>query len=124
MDKEKLIDIINNTATSQIKAGETHRFNDIWLVVAENRIFCRQYSFKEKSWRTEFLKNPNGYFKCGETIVKIKANIPEDLQEINEKVNRAYIEKYVERLNYYPKIAQEVTEEKYQKSTIELIPIR
>lgn len=121
MTKEEIIQQIHETKTCQIKAGETHRFNDIWLVVAEGRIFCRQYSFSERSWRTEFLKNPDGYIKCGELICKVKAIIPEDLETINPKVNEAYIEKYVERLNYYPQIAREATGEKFQKSTMELI---
>ncbi len=121
MTKETFIEEINQTKVCQIKAGETHRFNDIWLVVVEGRIFCRQYSFREKSWRTAFLENPEGYIKCNDTIVKVKAQIPADLEVINPKVNDAYIEKYVERLNYYPEIAQEATGEKFQKSTIELM---
>ncbi len=121
MTKETLIQLINNTKTCQIKVGETHEFRDIWVVVAERRLFCRQYSFNTKSWRNALLRNQKAYLKVGEHIVEISGKIPEDLEKIMENVNEAYIEKYVQRLNYYPEIAQQAAHlEKHQKSTVEL----
>lgn len=122
MTKEEVIQKINNTKVCQIKVGETHGFRDIWVVVAENRMFCRQYSFSKSSWRNALLQNEKAYLKVDENIVEILGKIPEDLEEIMGKVNDAYIEKYVTRLNYFPEIAKQAAYlEKHQKSTTELI---
>jgi len=123
MNNEEILDLVNLTTTPQIRAGETHRFNNIWLVVAEGRIFCRQYSFSERSWYSAFLEDPKGAIKCGEQIIPIEGVIPNDLDEINQKVNEAYIEKYDKRLNHYPDIAHKMTGERFMAKTMELIPI-
>lgn len=121
MNNSEILELINQTATPQIKAGEVHRFNDIWLVVADNRIFCRQYSFGTKSWYSAFLEDPDGYIRCGDTVVKVKGMIPKDLPELGVKINEAYIEKYANRLKHYPDIAHKMTGRKYMDKTMELI---
>ncbi|WP_312343438.1 DUF2255 family protein [Chryseobacterium binzhouense] len=121
MTKDEIIQKISNTRVCQIKVGETHGFRDIWVVVAEGRLFCRQYSFSKNNWRNALLENEKAYLKVDGNIVKISGKIPEDLDTIMQKVNEAYIEKYVHRLNYYPEIAQQAANlEKHQKSTVEL----
>ena len=121
MTKDEIIQKISNTKVCQIKVGETHGFRDIWVVVAENRLFCRQYSFSKNSWRNALLENEKAYLKVDGNIVEIAGKIPEDLDTIMQKVNEAYIEKYVHRLNYYPEIAKQAANlEKHQKSTVEL----
>lgn len=123
MTLNDILALVNNTATPQIRVGETHRFNNIWLVVAENRIFCRQYSFGRKSWYTAFQEDPKGAIKCGDIIIPIEARIPEDLHQVNEKVNQAYVEKYDRRLNHYPEVAHEMTGKKFMERTMELTPM-
>lgn len=121
MTKDEIIQKINNTKVCQIKVGETHGFRDIWVVVAEGRLFCRQYSFSKNSWRNVLLENEKAYLKVDGNIVEISGKIPEDLNTLMQKVNEAYIEKYVHRLNYYPDIAKQAANlEKHQKSTVEL----
>ena len=115
MTKDEIIQKINNTKVCQIKVGETHGFRDIWVVVAEGRLFCRQYSFSKNSWRNALLENEKAYIKVDGNIVEISGKIPGDLDAIMQKVNEAYIEKYVHRLNYYPEIAQQAANlEKHQ----------
>ncbi|WP_010518581.1 DUF2255 family protein [Croceivirga radicis] len=123
MTKSEIIKLVNNTQTPQIKAGEMHRFNDIWMVIVDNRIFCRQYAFGERSWYTTFLEDSKGYIKCGDQIIKVKGIVPEDLDAINAQVNEAYIEKYETRLNHYPQIAHKMTGERFMERTMELIPV-
>ena len=124
MTKDEIIQKINNTKVCQIKVGETHGFRDIWVVVTEGRLFCRQYSFSKNSWRNALLENEKAYIKVDGNIVEISGKIPEDLEEIMNNVNEAYIEKYVHRLNYYPDIAKQAAYvKKHQKSTVELLII-
>ncbi len=123
MTKKEILDLVYNTETPQIKAGETHQFNDIWIVTTEDRLFCRQYAFGEKSWYHAFLNNENGFFKCGEKIIKIKASVPNDLETINPKINESYLDKYATKFMSYPKIAKQMTGTRYMEKTMELILI-
>ncbi|PWJ44372.1 DUF2255 family protein [Sediminitomix flava] len=123
MTKDEILKLVDETKTPQIRAGETHSFNDIWMVVVDGRIFCRQYSFSERSWYSSFLSDSKGAIKCDDKIIEVNGIIPKDLDEINEEVNKAYIEKYDNRLNHYPQIAHQMTGEKYMAKTMELIPI-
>lgn len=67
------------------------------------------------------LENEKAYIKVDGNIVEISGKIPKDLDSIMQKVNEAYIEKYVHRLNYFPEIAKQAANlEKHQKSTVEL----
>ena len=121
MKKEEVLWLANETEMPQIRAGETHRFNDIWIVVAEGRLFCRQYAFGERSWYHAFQENPDGTIKCGDAVIEVKGVIPDDLDEINPKVNEAYLEKYTK--SRYPEIARQMTGPRYMERTMELIPI-
>lgn len=121
MTKEEILKLVHEIETPEIRAGETHRFKNIWIVVTERRMFCRQYYFSENSWYTTFLKDPGGYIKCDDTIIKVKGVIPKDLDEINPKVNDAYIEKYTK--SPFPGIARKITGPNYMERTMELIPV-
>lgn len=122
MSKDDLIKQIHQAKTCQIKVGETHGFRDIWVVVVNERLFCRQYAFHPKSWRSALLEGQTGYLKVSGTSVAIEGQIPSDLAEMMQQVNDAYLEKYVERLNYYPEIAKQAALlAKHQNSTVELV---
>lgn len=116
--KKEKIDLVHKTNLPKIRVGD-HRFINIWIVVVENRMFCRQYEFSSESWYHAFLKNETGAIKCGSLEFEVRGQIPEDLDEINIKINRAYIEKYGE--GEYPDTAIEMTEPPYMKKTMELI---
>ncbi|HAA10786.1 MAG TPA: hypothetical protein DCE41_03455 [Cytophagales bacterium] len=122
MEIEEIVKLVDETVTPQIRAGEHHAFNEIWLIVVDDRIFCRQYSFSERSWYTAFLKDPTGAIKCGDAVITVEGRIPQDLDAINPKINAAYIEKYDQRLNHYPDIAHKMTGQRYMEKTMELIP--
>lgn len=110
------------TELPQIRAGNTHAFNDIWIVVAQGRLFCRQYDFSERSWYTAFLNDPAGAVKFGETVVEVRGVVPADLDAINPAVNQAYIDKYDGNADY-PTIAREMTGSRFMARTMELVPM-
>ena len=120
MTSEDLRKHIRSNLVHQIRAGDKHRFVDISIVETDGRFFVRQYKFGKRSWYHAFLSDPAGAIKCGEIIVPIEGRVPEDLEEINPKVTRAFWRKYhviyfVMRLGY--------DTEKHAASTLELIPI-
>ena len=122
MKMQDVLDLVDRTEMPRIRAGETHRFNDIWIVVVEDRLFCRQYSFAEKSWYHAFQKDPRGAIKCGETVTPVRGVVPDDLDEINPRINQAYLEKYAQRFPTYPHYAREMTGPRFMASTLELVP--
>jgi len=122
MTSQEIAKLVDDTVTPQIRAGKHHAFNDIWMVVVNDRIFCRQYSFSEKSWYTAFLDDPNGAIKCDDTIIPIEGRIPSDLDALQSQINAAYVEKYDKRFNHYPDIAHKMTGKLYMDRTMELIP--
>ena len=104
----------------QIRSGDKHRFVDITIVEAEGRFFVRQYKFGARSWYHAFLEEPNGAIKHGEAIFPVKGVVPEDLEQINPAVTKAFLKKLgliyrTMRLGFDTK--------KHEASTLELIPI-
>lgn len=119
MNKDQLITLVNETEMPQIRSGETHRFIDIWIVTTEERIFCRG-AMSDDGWYYAFQNEPNGAIKFGNVIVKVKGSIPDDLDEINPKVNEGYLAKYGGK---YPRIAHQAIEPSFMASTMEFVPV-
>ncbi|MEM7297046.1 MAG: hypothetical protein AAF391_02140, partial [Bacteroidota bacterium] len=69
MTLQEILELVDSHQYHQIRAGEEHRFIDISIVVAERRMFCRQYSFSNRSWYHTFQDAPNGAIKCGQTVI-------------------------------------------------------
>lgn len=114
------IQYINSHNLIGIKAGkERESFLEIWIVTVENRIFARSWGFAEKSWYNTFLKDNLGEIKCGETIYAIEARIPEDLSELEQEINQAYLDKYDSGENSF--YAKGIIEEKHVAKTMEFI---
>ncbi|MCP4596264.1 DUF2255 family protein [Neptuniibacter sp.] len=113
-----IVKLINSYRVHQIRAGEKHRFVDISIVEVNGRFFVRQYKFAKRSWYDAFIENPIGAIKCGETVIPIEAKVPNDKEQINRLVNRAFWKKYsliygLMRLGFNTK--------KHEASTLELI---
>ncbi|WP_312323832.1 DUF2255 family protein, partial [Soonwooa sp.] len=103
-----------------IKAGkERETFLEIWMVTVDSRIFVRSWGFAERSWYNAFLNNPNGEIKCGNQIFKIKAEIPKDLDALNERISQAYLNKYNSGENSF--YAKGITEQSHIAKTLEFI---
>ena len=116
---DKISKLIRSKRLHQIRAGNKHRFIDITIVEAGGRFFVRQYKFGKKSWYHAFLKDSHGEIKIGDTIVPVDGKVPNDLDEINPKVNWAYHKKlpviyFLMKLTYDTK--------KHEASTLELLP--
>ncbi len=95
MNKEKIIDFVNNNNLIGLKAGkERQNFLNIWMVVVDDRVFARSWGFAERSWYNTFLEDSEGELKCGDRIIPIIAKIPEDIDDLKEGINQAYLKKY------------------------------
>lgn len=120
MNINNALEYIRENNLIGIKAGQQRlNFLEIWMVVVENRIFARSWGLAEKSWYNTFLENSEGQIECGNTIYYIKALIPDDLDQITDKINKAYLEKYNFGVN--SKYAIGIIEEKHIDKTMEFI---
>ena len=111
---------VNAKWVHQIRAGFTHTFIDISIVETEGRFFVRQYKFGERSWYPAFLSNPEGEMKLGNMVVPIHGVVPQDLEKINPKVNKAFLKKMT---IVYWLMGLTYNKKRHEASTLELIPI-
>ncbi|MFP3831260.1 DUF2255 family protein [Chryseobacterium sp. SIMBA_028] len=120
MNKDEVLNYIRTHTLIGIKAGsERPGFLEIWMVLAQDRIFARSWGLAERSWYTAFLKDPNGQIQCGNTIFNIKAVIPSDNEELTDKINQAYLTKY--NIGRNRKYAIGIIQEKHIERTMEFI---
>lgn len=120
MNINNALDYIRENNLIGIKAGlQRPHFLSIWMVVVENRIFARSWGLAEKSWYNTFLENSEGQIECGSTIYKIEALVPDDLNQITDEINKAYLEKY--NFGDNSKYAIGIIEEKHIGKTMEFV---
>lgn len=86
----ELARLVENTFHHEIRAGFEHRFIRLMFVTVEDRVFCRQYQFSQRSWRDVFLSSPEGQVRLDNTIANINARVPEDYDRIIPAVDQAY----------------------------------
>lgn len=122
---EQLMQAVDGKKVHQIRCGD-HRFIDITIVQTEGRFFVRQYKFGKRSWYHAFLDHPstngepNGAMKVGDLEVPIIGRVPDDLDAINPKVNKAYFKLL---WIFYPLMRLTYDRQKHEASTLELVPL-
>lgn len=125
MNLEELAKRVDKRRVHQIRCGD-HRFVDVTIVQTEGRFFVRQYKFGKKSWYDAFLANPgengepNGAMRVGDVEVPVIGKVPEDLDDVNPKVNRAYFKLL---FVLYPLMRLTYDRKKHEASTLELVPL-
>lgn len=120
MNKNNALKYIQSNNLIGIKAGsERPDFLEIWMVIVRDRIFARSWGMAERSWYNSFLKDPEGQIKCGDQVYTIKALIPEDIDQLTEEINQAYLVKYNSEHNRQYAIG--IIEDKHVEKTMEFI---
>ncbi|MBC6608176.1 DUF2255 family protein [Hymenobacter sp. BT188] len=105
-----------------IRAGqERPSFLNIWMVVVDDRIFARSWGLAEKSWFTTFMADPLGAIRCGDQVVPVRAVVPTDLLQLNERISQAYLDKYDSGAN--SPYAQGIIQPEHVAHTVELVPL-
>ncbi|MDW9379380.1 DUF2255 family protein [Chryseobacterium sp. JV558] len=120
MNKDNALHYIKTNNIIGIKAGQQRpEFLEIWMVVVRNRVFARSWGLAERSWYIAFLENSAGEIQCGEAIYSIQAVIPDDINELTEEINQAYLTKY--NTGHNIPYSQGITQEKHIARTMEFI---
>ncbi|RDV15011.1 DUF2255 family protein [Pontibacter diazotrophicus] len=120
-DQETLAYIRNNNLIG-IKAGsEREKFLPIWKVLVDDRVFARSWGFGKRSWFNTFLNNANGQIQCGDKITAIRASIPEESENLQERISQAYLDKYDKGENSF--YARGIIKPEHVAKTMEFKPV-
>ncbi|WP_426482865.1 DUF2255 family protein [Chryseobacterium sp. R2ACT005] len=120
MNKDSALDYIQNNSIIGVKGGlQRPDFLEIWMVVVQNRVFARSWGLAKRSWYNTFLENPIGEIQCGKTIYSIKALIPQDINDLTEEINEAYLTKY--NTGHNIPYSQGIIQEKHVARTMEFV---
>jgi hypothetical protein len=104
----------------RIRAGTgSHRFIGIWLVVVNDRVFVRSWSFKPGGWYRTFLEQPRGTIQIAGREIAVRAVRVRD-KRVRDAVDRAYLDKY--NTPGAIKYARDLGSAKSRATTLELKP--
>ncbi len=76
-----------------VRAGTTHRFTGVWVVVVEGRVFVRSWDDKPTGWFRAFRSEPEGTVQLGAKKIAVRGIVPRG-DRIRHAVTAAYGEKY------------------------------
>jgi hypothetical protein len=77
-----------------VRAGTSHRFTGVWVVVIEDRVLIRSWNNKPTGWRRAFAAEPNGMMQLrGGREVRVRAR-PVKSERLLDAMDAAYAEKY------------------------------
>lgn len=88
-----LVEALDAAQVIGVRAGTTHRYTAVWVVVVERRVFVRSWSDKPTGWYRAFLEEPAGSLQVGERERRVRAR-PTRSDRLRAAVSRAYAVKY------------------------------
>ena len=103
----------------RIRAGRTHRFIGVWVVVVEGRVFVRSWGVKARGWHRAFVAEPRGAIKVGGRTIAVAA-VRTRSERVIRAVDRAYLAKY--STGWELKYAKDLANAKSRATTTELRP--
>lgn len=76
-----------------VRAGSSHRYTGVWVVVVEGRVFVRSWNDKPTGWYRAFRAEPRGSLQAGEREWAVRAR-PTRSPRLREAVTQAFAAKY------------------------------
>lgn len=89
---------IDATRYLYVRAGDSHRFIAIWVVVVEDRVLVRSWNDRAGGWQRAFLREKRGAIRLGERELRVRA-VPVRSARVIAAADRAYAMKYTTRAN-------------------------
>ncbi|HSE25712.1 MAG TPA: DUF2255 family protein [Pyrinomonadaceae bacterium] len=90
------VDVVEAARAAKIagvRAGSTHRYTGVWIVVVEGRLFVRSWNDKPTGWFRAFQNEPNGELQVGQLEIPVLGKNVRSAR-IRDAVTQAYAEKY------------------------------
>jgi hypothetical protein len=77
-----------------VRAGTTHKFTGVWVVVANGRVFARSWSDKPTGWYRAFLDEPLGTIQIPKgRDIRVRGK-PVRGERLLDAIEEAYAAKY------------------------------
>ena len=102
-----------------LRAGTTHRFTGVWVVVVQQRVFVRSWNDKPTGWRQAFVAEPRGTLQLGDREIRVRAK-PVRSESLLAAIDHAYREKYTSQANR--KWVRGFRVPRRRNTTMELVP--
>lgn len=110
---------LDATKYVKIRAGTTHRFVHVWIVVVDGRVFARSWNNKPDGWYAAFLAEGKGALEIDGKSVPVHARRV-TMDSVLDAVTKAYGAKYTTKPNQ--KYVTGFAEKGRRPNTIELVP--
>lgn len=121
MTKRDYLTLSENEKMPKIKVGVYPRYANIWVVVVNDRVFCRQFSTSKKGWYTAVLENSKASIKFKDSEFNILGEVPADNLSLTTAINKAYLKKYGGNFHPLSIVAWLMTTRKRSNRTLELV---
>lgn len=117
----RLLSLLDASRILRIRAGRSHRFLGIWVVVASGRAFVRPWNDGPAGWRRAFLEDAHGAIRIGgaKRAISILAR-PARGERLYDAIDDAYAAKYASPANR--KWTRGLQSDRRRKTTMELLP--
>lgn len=88
-----VLDALRKAKILGVRAGPTHRYTGVWVVVVEGRVFVRSWNDKPTGWYRAFRAEPEGSLQVGDEELAVRARATRSARLL-EAVSDAFAEKY------------------------------
>jgi len=89
---------IEATKYLYIRAGATHRFIPIWVVVVSDRVLIRSWNDEPDGWYRALRQEKSGAIRVDDREIAVRA-APVRSARLSDGADRAYREKYTTKAN-------------------------
>jgi hypothetical protein len=90
---ERVVETLDEAKIIGVRAGETHKYTGVWVVVVEGRVFVRSWNDKPTGWYRAFRAEPRGSIEIGDAERRVRGR-PTRSERLRDAVSRAYAVKY------------------------------
>lgn len=102
-----------------VRAGDSHRFTGVWVVVVAGRAFVRSWNDSPTGWCEAFRHEPIGALQLGSRLIPTRA-VQVRSQRTRDAVTEAYARKYDTKASL--KWVTGFARPERARATVELVP--
>ena len=115
-----VLDALRDAKIVGVRAGTTHRFTGVWVLVIGDRVFARSWTDKPTGWRRAFDDEPNGSMQLlSGREVRVRARPVKTARQL-DAMDTAYAEKYPTPAS--KKWVRGFAQKKRRATSVELVP--
>ena len=119
------VDELDRAPILGVRAGATHKFTGVWVVVVDGRVFVRSWNDKPSGWYRAWRKEPAGTIAVGGRRGVEAREIPVRARPVRSAQLRAAVTSAYARKYHTPasqKWVQGFAESAREATTLELVP--